>query len=268
MANTTWNPSDKGGTVALSGGNLVATLPSSLNQSVRSVDRQITGKFYFEITAAGWQSTATQIGIANAGATMGAVNPVGSCIVQGSGGGITLNGVATGATLGTRASGDIIGFAVDLTNQLIWFRAAPSGNWNGNASFAPGGTGGINITSISGGIFPVLVFGFFAANTISFTLNSGDTAFSGAVPSGFTSGFTADASPPINELATQLALEEWGSGTPDLLLTQVALEEWATVQTVTPQLVLTQIVIEQWAAVSPVVIPGNNFQTMVMVNMS
>jgi hypothetical protein len=51
---------------------------------------------------------------------------------------------------------------------------------------------------------------------------------------------------------TQIAVEEWGSGTPTLQLTQIALEEWATVQTVTPQLVLTQIAIEEWASVAQV----------------
>lgn len=88
------------------------------------------------------------------------------------------------------------------------------------------------------------------------TANFGDTAFTGAVPSGFTSGFTAGASIPTNALATQIAAEHWFSTNPDMQLTQVAVEQWAAVSTVNPQLVMTQVALEQWASVASAPVGG------------
>ena len=50
MANTTWSTTDKTASVALTNGNLTATVASATLQGVRSVDRQTTGKWYWEYT--------------------------------------------------------------------------------------------------------------------------------------------------------------------------------------------------------------------------
>lgn len=197
MTNTTWNPSDKSSGVTLSGGNL--TVSTGTNYAgVRAVGGLTSGKYYFEITCTTWNGNQCQVGLANAGASLGSVSNPGTGIVGviSADGSIYINGnpVGAGIGIGTNANGAIIGIAVDLNGGLAWFRAAPSGNWNGNAAYAPGGSGGVNISTITGAIFPYLTAGFY---TSTFTANFGNSAFTGAVPSGFISGFPISAAPPI-----------------------------------------------------------------------
>lgn len=186
MAGTTFNPSDKL-QVTLSNVNLTATTTGSGNNGVRTIDSHTVGQYYFEFTCTTWGS-ASAVGFATAAATLSTVNTTSTsaCYVSKSVGNISFNGSGSGVSLGARANGDKIGVALDLTNSLAWFRVAPSGNWNGNASFGPGGSGGIAIGAIS-----TPVFGLFCANgnSIVVTANFGDSAFTGAVPSGYTSGF-------------------------------------------------------------------------------
>jgi anti-sigma factor RsiW len=96
------------------------------------------------------------------------------------------------------------------------------------------------------------------------TANFGDSAFVGAVPAGFTSGFTAGASIPTNTLTTQLAAEQWLSTDPRAQLTQVAVEQWASVQSTTGQVVVSQMLIEQWASVDLPVVPSQAVRVMVL----
>ena len=228
---TTWNPADKTAAVTLSNSNLTAT-SSGTNQAGRTVDKQTTGKFYWEITCATFTSGNSSLGIANSAAVLSSVapTPTNACLVYHSGA-IWLNNVNTGLTLGALTSGNVIGIALDLANQAIWFRLGAAGNWNGNASSNPASnTGGVNFSSIGGGgaapIYPCYAFG---ASAEQFTANFGDTAFVGAVPSGFTSGFPAGASVPTRAIVTQVALEEWVKPNPPALVTQVALEVWGSV---------------------------------------
>ena len=90
---------------------------------------------------------------------------------------------------GLRSAGNVIGMAVDLTARLIWFRVAPAGNWNTNASYNPAtGIGGVDISAIAGALFPL--YSPYTLND-AMTANSGASAFSGAVPAGFTAGWPA-----------------------------------------------------------------------------
>jgi hypothetical protein len=191
MANTTWNPADKGAGVTLTGGNLIASATVQ-NQGVRAVDKQTTGKFYFELTITAGATFQAIHGMGNATASLSSVanSPTNAVGILGNTGTIFNNGSNAGISFGTLANGNIIGIAVDLTSNQIWFRLAPSGNWNANASYAPGGTGGVSISTIkSAGLFPL----FAIASTVPTTdsANFGDSAFSGAVPGGFTAGFPA-----------------------------------------------------------------------------
>lgn len=54
-----------------------------------------------------------------------------------------------------------------------------------------------------------------------------------------------------NAILTQIATEEWGTGTPLAQLTQIAIEEWGPATL--PQVRLTQIAIEEWASVTTAV---------------
>jgi hypothetical protein len=95
------------------------------------------------------------------------------------------------------ANGDVIGIAVDLTAQLVWFRICPSGTWNGSGTANPAtGVGGISISSISTGLlFPMYTVGASVGNNV--TANFGASAFSGALPSGFTSGWLGAGQPAM-----------------------------------------------------------------------
>jgi len=120
-----------------------------------------------------------------------------STVAAGSGA-IRSNNASSGLSLGIRADGDIIGAAIDLDVDKVWFRVSPSGLWNGQAigSQNPAlNIGGVSISNYTAkGVGP----GFCPANFTppKFILNAGERAFSGAVPSGFTSGW------PLNTLDT------------------------------------------------------------------
>jgi hypothetical protein len=241
MANTTWNPSDKLGQT-LSNGDL--TITTTAIGGVRSTHNHSQGKYYFEITNTIWGSNDS-VGIAGAAFNFAtATTYTYAAIVAKVNGNINVNGTNTGVTFGARANGDIIGFAVDLDNKLIWCRVAPSGNWNANAAYSPGGTGGVSIASITHLNQHALMA--TGGSGSSFTANFGDTAFSGAVPAGFTSGFPAP-SDPTRTLTTQVALEQWFDIKPQAQVTQIALEQWGSASTTTVQALLTQAALEMWA---------------------
>jgi hypothetical protein len=237
MANTTWSTTDKSAGITLSNANLTAT--GTAAQSLRAIDRQALGKFYFELT----------MNTSNISPYVGLIDPSVMVNVNGT---IFVNSLSTGIQLGVRASGDIFGIAVDLTNRLAWFRVAPSGNWNANAAYSPAtGTGGVAFT---GGIgLPMYPWAYFntAGNIVA---NFGGSAFTGAVPAGFTSGFTAGAVIGTNELATQVAAEQWASMIPpQMRATQAAIEQWASTTNLTTRMLATQAAIEQWSPVTSTV---------------
>jgi hypothetical protein len=195
MANTTWSTTDKSSNCTLSGGNLGASC--STVGYVRTAASQESGKYYYEITIATVGGGSTGWGLSNGAVTTpNGSSPIGLAVVYNTGN-IWVNNVNTGSSIGAVASAAVVGIAVDVTARLIWFRLAPSGNWNGSGTANPAtGVGGISITSILpplGRVLPV-----FAAGTIaSCTANFGDSGFSGAVPSGFTSGFSIPTGPVI-----------------------------------------------------------------------
>ena len=256
MANTAFNPSDKSASVALTGSNLIATSSATL-QWGRAVDRQVAGKFYWEVTATTFAITSSGIGIASTAANLSVgfsstVAPWTCAILRS--GLIYVDSVYTNITLGTITSGTVVCIAVDLTNRRIWFRLGAAGNWNNNAANNPAtGVGGIS-HSIGAGI-PAQPAFHLNGNLEAITANFGDAAFVGAVPSGFTSGFTAGASVPTNAIASQALAEHWLTTNPDARITQVALEHWASVTSDNLQAVVTQVLLEHWMSVDAPVVP-------------
>jgi hypothetical protein len=253
MAFTTWSTTDKSANVTLSGSNLIATSSSGGSLSGRSVD-SIAGsnKLYWETTCNTWTNVNSGVGIANAAALVGTTtftssNNVNGCLFWRQSG-IYVNGsnVIAAGTTGTYTSGNLICHALDVPNQRYWARIGAAGNWNGSGTANPAtNVGGVDISSIlQGGVFPLYAAFSLGATNEQVTANFGATAFTGTVPSGFTSGFTAGTAPADNVLLTQAALEEWGAGTPDARLTQAAIEEWGVTN---PPMRLTQIAAEHWA---------------------
>jgi len=263
MANTIWNNSDKSSNVTLSGSPLVVCTQTGtgLLGGVRAVDRQITGKFFWEgvFTTAPGINTCIGLGtiagpnnvppiqsaVSSGPWTLGIASGVsGSVYRQGA---FVINNVGAFTGAGTR-----IGIAVDLTltTPQAWFRVN-AGNWNGNAAYAPSGAGGIPLWGPGIPIYPMVWTG--GQNDV-ITANFGDAAFGGAVPSGYTSGFTAGATPSLNDVLTQLGAEVWATGGASAAiaaqLTQMGIEVWATPTGGGTQYVLTKVAAEVWASVA------------------
>jgi len=160
MTATTFDPNFKTTGVALSSGNLVATMPSgSSGNSNAMATRRLTSQFtYWEITPSAVSGTVG-IGIANAwfnialGQVLGYDN---HGVGYQQNGNVQLNNV-TLATLATYTSGNVIRVCVDLQNQLIYF-AVNGGYWNNVSGNNPlTQTGGIPYsTMVLDGVFPAV----------------------------------------------------------------------------------------------------------------
>lgn len=181
---TTWNGSDQSGTTLLAG-SLEATWPITAG-GVRSVKSNTTGKYYFEAARAEWSNSGTCVGIANSSAiltTVGAT-PTNAAIINNTGG-IYVNNVSQGS-LGVPAKGAVIGIAYDLVNNAVWFRIAPSGNWNNSGTANPAtNTGGFSISAIAGRSIYALAATNGGLGGDSVVANFGDQPFVGAPPLGF-----------------------------------------------------------------------------------
>jgi hypothetical protein len=267
LANTTWNPSDKFGSITLSGGNLIATANASSTGSVRAIDRQVTGKFYWECTfntvgsiteGAGFLSGVAAI---NTGVTVVAN---GSVAIMQSGRVYVDSVIQSLPNFGTITNGTIVCIAYDCDQRLIWFRLGAAGNWNNSAGANPAtGSGGVS-TTLGKGI-PLYPHVTVALINSQFTANFGDTAFTGAVPSGYTSGFTAGASVPTNAIASQALAEHWMTTNPDARITQVVAEHWASTTSTGLQAVVTFVALEHWTSVA-VVVPAAGGPMVTMIH--
>jgi len=201
MSRGTWDAATA--TATLSGGNLVATSTgtTSPEQGVKVANSaaKMAGKHYFEIgLTALTAGSARGVGIATFASSytsggVGGLAVVGTaCVV--SNGNICSNGVGALGNIGARSAGNVIGIAVDLDNRKIWFRVAPAGNWNGNVANNPAtNVGGIVVPV--GAMVPFATFGGSSGTAGNvYTANFGSAAFTGAVPSGFTAGWTVSDS--------------------------------------------------------------------------
>lgn len=201
MAATTWNPSDKAANCTLTGSNLIATA-GGINSWVRTVDKQSTGSFYWEITATTNTLSSTGIGIASAAWVGTAFSGTGNCGGVTHGGLIYFNAASTGVNIGTIASGTVVCIALDVAAQRIWFRPGAAGIWNNSGTANPAtGVGGITTTGLGGGTVLTYPVFFGSSTNEAATANFGNSAFAGVVPSGFTSGFNGD---PVGPSSTSV----------------------------------------------------------------
>lgn len=191
----TWDPATATA-VTLSGGDLAATNTGTTSgdqgAKVAIASGKSTGKYY-------WEATRTSVAAAgNFGIGMGTTastytgmgTAVSGNLLRLSTGNFYDDGSSTGISLGAISQGQVIGVAVDFTNDRIWFRKAPSGFWNNDSGASPAtNTNGLPLRG-SGSMIPFVVFGGTGGTASNAaTANFGATAFSGAVPSGFTSGW-------------------------------------------------------------------------------
>jgi hypothetical protein len=161
----TWDPSNKGASITLSGGNLTATQTANngTNFSVRSIVSHSTGKYYFEqawvyssgsSVVAGWGTSSATV--ASSGYQIGVSdnNSIGTAL----NGSVYYRGAILTSIQGM-TSGNTMGFAIDIGNQLLWtmpnVNVSCLGNWNNSGTANPAtGTGGVSISpSLSGALY-------------------------------------------------------------------------------------------------------------------
>jgi hypothetical protein len=182
----------------LTNGNLTATHSNSTaNSGARTASTKTTGKYYFEVTInLNGVTSGIEILKGSAAYATGGAFTSETVVLVGNGGGtpfgqVLANSGATGFALGAITGTVTLGVAVNFTNTLVWFRIAPSGNWNGNGTADPAtNTNGATISGAIGGSSaagPTVLFNGNSSETATF--NFGASAFSGSAPSGYTSGW-------------------------------------------------------------------------------
>lgn len=175
-----WNPLDAGSAFTLSNANFTASASGSYIQTVRGTTSKSTGKWYFEVTASSIATSGDLIGIAKSS------TPLGSIVGQDaysyglySADGYLYSGGGKQYYLSTFTTSDVIGIAIDLTGNLLYI--SKNGSWLNSAN-PSAGTGGISITG--GAYFPAASI-FATSGTATFILNTGGTAFTATIPTGF-----------------------------------------------------------------------------------
>ena len=190
----TWDPATITA-VTLSGGNLTATSTGTTSADqgahVAGTSGKTTGKYYFEMQNTGVGGLAGGNSGMAVGTTASTYTNMGNTATTGveayRSGNIWANGSNTGINIGA-LGGSVVGMAVDLDNRRVWFRLG-SGIWNNSGTANPAtNTGGITIPA--GTMVPFVTFGSTGgAPGDKITANFGASAFTGALPSGFTSGW-------------------------------------------------------------------------------
>jgi hypothetical protein len=233
---STWSTTDKTNTT-LTNGNLTATATGS--GFIRAADKQLpaAGKFYWEVTVAKLSGNGG-IGFCPSALAAPAYNNQ-TCFHINSSGSLYMNGGISVSNLVPIVAGCTLGIAVDLVANKVWFRNTLASLWNGSATADPAaGVGGIAVPTV-GQPFVVAPLISLQNTNDAVTANFGASAFVGAVPAGFTSGWSSTGVPgATNVIATQISVEEWvrNIGT-TAIVTQIAIEEWASVASVPPPVV-------------------------------
>ncbi len=182
-AGVTWNPSDKGVNVSLSGGNLVATQIAGgggTDALVRATTSHATGKYYIEWVRDVSTSSYPFVGCCNASvATTNSTGNGGSGVYNCTGNNFFcyFNGsnVNTGQTW---AAADVMMMAVDLTALKIWF--GRGGTWF-NSGNPAAGTGSL-ATITSDTYFP---FANLRQTSVQVTARFASASWGFSAPSGF-----------------------------------------------------------------------------------
>ncbi|HPN96254.1 MAG TPA: tail fiber domain-containing protein, partial [Candidatus Moranbacteria bacterium] len=183
----TWNPSDKNAAITLSNGDLTATSANGLHKSVRATIGKSSGKWYWEYTAGAIASGGySYLGVGTTAALL--TTYVGndaegySYCPQGN----TWHGAVSTSGVSTFVQNDVIGVAVDLDEDKVWW--SKNGTWQASGDPETGANG--RYTGLTGTFYPMV--GLYTTGN-SVTANFGDSAFSYTPPTGFYSGMYANS---------------------------------------------------------------------------
>ena len=198
----TWNATAPENQAALTytNGNLTVNCVNS-SGTMGTICTTETGKWYYEIT----------MDVDN---TFGTVGLIGAALNIQTGGldgneaaewcwqdssGVTRNNSSAGPTLSTFTAGDVLGWAIDFDNDLIWCHK--NGTWQNSATLAEVVAGTATnaiwsgtLAAAAGGITPSV--GCNGGTSSTFSLNCGQSAFNTAIPTGFTKINTANLPAP------------------------------------------------------------------------
>lgn len=205
---TTWDPSNKGANVDLTGNNLIATKNNAGWQSIRSVLGVSTGKWYWEMTLANGflDSGSPIVGVGN-----------GSGLVSND---FSVNANGWGATNDTGTSGGAIKKRTNNANSA--YAANAFGNSTigvyydadaGNLGFiaADGTNLGNAYTGLTAGAYYAYAANY--SNTSSWTANFGGSAFVHSVPSGYNAGLYSTTSDSVTGTGTANRLTKFTAST-------------------------------------------------------
>lgn len=185
-ASATWNPVDKAGDVALSGGDLVATYTdgtSSVYANVRSTVGKSTGKYYSEHTIAFTNAGQRSIGVATSSASLANYGGQSTESIAFYMDGTVYYNDTLQTTLQTTTTGQRVDMAVNLDDDLIWWRTN-NGNWNNSGTADPAtNTGGVTM-SVAGTVFVMTSLRQFPTPD-SDTAVFSSSSWAGTPPSGY-----------------------------------------------------------------------------------
>jgi len=159
---------------------------------------------YFEVKlGTGISSANTMVGIANSSESL--TNFVGVDLNgigwEWNNGNININNAHTNTNFVTGVANDVIGFAVDFTNQKLWVKnITHNGGWNNDviANQNPAtNTGGYSIAGLNAGPYFIMA-DVGAVNGESLSLNTGPTFNISTPPSGFTAWGSTTTFDPSN----------------------------------------------------------------------
>ena len=192
---TTWDPVNKGAGIVLTGSNLICSDSSAGNfENVQTSTQKSSGKLYLEVTNVLTQSQAG--GVPGIGFVIPSFN-LNTFLTSGGGGYDVLTyGQArddSNASVSVsypvwNTAGDILQVAVDLGARKWWVKKVGGASWNDGVGSPDPATGvnGLPMGANPGAAgVPVVLAGMPYSNAIKFAINCGQSAFAGAVPSGY-----------------------------------------------------------------------------------
>jgi hypothetical protein len=163
-AAATWNPSDKGANITLSGGNLTASNTTGATNLVRSTIGVSSGQLFFECTKSTAFPSLVGVGYANATALVDQSNETNNYFYY------SVSTIRTGsiaiATVSGSGAGDVIGVLIDATARTVSFY------FNGVFQYT---VTGANVPS--GTLYPAINLGKVGGTNASAVANFGATAF-------------------------------------------------------------------------------------------
>lgn len=190
-ATTTFDPSNKGTGLSLSGGNLTATVTTNSWYLARTITSHASGKYYAEFTVVTGSGGANAIGVGLGTSSANLNDYLGSdanaVSYYGGDGAVYFNGSAFN-TFGTYGNAAVVGEAMDVSNGRLCYTIDGT-HWqndNTNLTCPTLGTNAINISTFS----PSTLYMYVSLNKANagnavITGNFGGSAYTYTVPTGY-----------------------------------------------------------------------------------